>query len=166
MMYRPLFWNIHGLGSLQRRLCKSARKMKNNFLMLAETFANASTREGLKHALRFEDCFSNQSLGGKLSLLWRDGLNVSIVSAGVQHITVLILYENLQVFVSMIYAKCQYQAHRELWGLLQQDIPRDAHWLGIGDFNVIRSEDECCGGRPPLQVAMDDFNDLIDLCGL
>ncbi|XP_040988930.1 uncharacterized protein LOC121236546 [Juglans microcarpa x Juglans regia] len=89
-----------------------------------------------------------------------------VLSSSAQHVTVSILFDSHPIVVSVVYAKCNYLERRELWSQLQLDLPTDDPWLCIGDFNIIREDMEQRGGRPRLWVAMEDFNDFIDSCGL
>ncbi|XP_042946129.1 uncharacterized protein LOC122279511 [Carya illinoinensis] len=67
---------------------------------------------------------------------------------------------------AVVYARCSYLERRELWRSLQLDAVQDTPWLCLGDFNIIRREEERRGGRPRLRIVMDDFNEFIDTCGL
>lgn len=102
MMCKPLFWNIHGLGTSRRRLRKLVKRKKLNFIMLAESFTNESNMDALKNTLQLRDYFSNQSNGGKIWLLWGNRLQVSVLNCSSQHVTSL--YENKQFYVSVVYA--------------------------------------------------------------
>ncbi|KAG2721076.1 hypothetical protein I3760_02G064700 [Carya illinoinensis] len=74
--------------------------------------------------------------------------------------------DSQQVVISVVYAKCNHVERRELWRLLQLDAVQDAPQLCLGDFNIICGEEEHRGGRPRLRVAIDEFNEFIDNCGL
>ncbi|KAG2696272.1 hypothetical protein I3760_07G050900 [Carya illinoinensis] len=103
---------------------------------------------------------------GSLWLLWKEDFHLSVISYSAQHVTVSMSMDSRQVIIFVVYAKCNHVERRELWRLLQIDAVQDAPWLCLGDFNIIRGEEEHRGGRPRLRVAMDDFNDFIDNCGL
>lgn len=119
MMSKPLFWNIRGLGTSRRRLRKIVKSMKPNFLMLTEPFSNEAKLKLLQNNLHFEFYFFNQNIGGKLWLLWGDGLQVSVLNASAQHVTIFLPFENQQIYISIVYVKCRYQECRELWLGLQ-----------------------------------------------
>lgn len=97
---------------------------------------------------------------------WGGGLQVTILNLSDQHVTVYVPLDDGMIFLSVVYAKCNYQDRRALWQSLKLEILSDEPWLGLGDFNVIRRDEERRGGRPCLQVAMDEFNDFINDCGL
>lgn len=134
--------------------------------MLAESFASETKLNYLKRKLKFDDCFSNQSTSGKLWLLWGGGLALSLVNSSNQHVTVNISYEGRQFYVSVICAKCNHIERRCLWEVLQHYMVQNDPWNCIGDYYTIRGDDERCGGRPRLRVAIDEFNSFIDYCGL
>ncbi|XP_042941234.1 uncharacterized protein LOC122275951 [Carya illinoinensis] len=130
--------------------------------MLAEPFADDYRMVSLQHLLKFDCCFSNSCVGGKLWLLWKEELHLSIISHSAQHVTVSMSMDSRQVIIFVVYAKCNHVERRELWRLLQLDAVQDAPWLCLGDFNIIREEEEHRGGRPRLRVDIDEFNDFID----
>ncbi|XP_042964794.1 uncharacterized protein LOC122299025 [Carya illinoinensis] len=70
------------------------------------------------------------------------------------------------LWISFVYAKCNYGEHRRLWddlcSLQSSNVPR----MVIGDFNIIRSDEERIGGRPRPRIAMEEFNSFIDMAGL
>ncbi|XP_042962460.1 uncharacterized protein LOC122296729 [Carya illinoinensis] len=156
---------LEGLKSSRRRLCKLVRKLHLNFLMLAEPFADDQRMVALKQLLRFDCCFSNLCVGGKLWLLWKEDLQISVVSYSAQHVTISMCMDNRNFVVSVVYAKCNHVERRELWRVLQLDVVQDAPWLCLGDFNTIRGEEEHYGGRPRLRAAIDEFNEFIDNYG-
>ncbi|KAG2712257.1 hypothetical protein I3760_04G116000 [Carya illinoinensis] len=133
--------------------------------MLAEPFADDQRMVALKQLLRFDCCFSNLCVGGKLWLLWKEDLQISVVSYSAQHVTISMCMDNRNFVVSVVYAKCNHVERRELWRVLQLDAVQDAPWLCLGDFNTIRGEEEHCGGRPRLRAAIDEFNEFIDNYG-
>ncbi|XP_042958079.1 uncharacterized protein LOC122293609 [Carya illinoinensis] len=102
---------------------------------------------------------------GFLANPFKEDLQLSVISYSAQHVTVSMSMESRQVVISVVYAKCNHVERRELWRLLQLDAVKDAPWLCLGDFNIIRGEEEHRGGRPRLRVAIDEFNDFIDNCG-
>ncbi|XP_042973037.1 uncharacterized protein LOC122304836 [Carya illinoinensis] len=100
----------------------------------------------------------------ELWLIWKEDLQISVISYSAQHVTVSMSMDSRQV-ISVLYAKCNHVERRELWRLLQLDVVQDAPWLCLGDFNIICGEEEHHGGRPRLRVAIDEFNEFIDNCG-
>lgn len=68
----------------------------------------------LKNSLSFENSFSNQDIGGKLWLLWRDGLEISVANYSAQHVSVLLKANSYLTVISVVYAKCNYMERRDL----------------------------------------------------
>lgn len=95
----------------------------------------------------------------------KEEFQISILRYSAQHVTVSLCMASRQFVFSVVYAKCNYVERRELWRLLQLDAIHDAPWLCLGDFNIIRGEEEHRGGRPRLRIAIDEFNEFIDNCG-
>ncbi|XP_042965908.1 uncharacterized protein LOC122299590 [Carya illinoinensis] len=120
----------------------------------------------LKNTLKFEHSFSNQCAGGKLWVLWGGGLHITVTNFSSQHITISLVINSQHYVISVVYARCSYLERRELWRSLHLDAVQDIPWLCLGDFNITRREEERRGGRPRLRIAMDDFNEFIDTCGL
>lgn len=114
MICQLLFWNICGIRSSQRRLSKLVRKLHLNFIMLAKPFVDDSNLAVLKNSLNFEHGFSNQCVGGKLWLIWREGSKISVSNYSDQHVTVLIKMESRFFMVSVVYAKCNHLDRRDL----------------------------------------------------
>lgn len=44
--------------------------------------------------------------------------------------------------------------------------PQNSPWYVLGDFNIIRQDNERKGGRSRLAVALEEFNEWVDYCGL
>lgn len=112
------------------------------------------------------DCFSNQDIGSKLWLFWKDELQIQVLFSHLQHITLFVIANNQRVLVSVIYAKCNAAYRCILWSNLQQIGVRDNPWFLMRDFNIIQCDNERQGGSPRLVSTMNDFNQFIDSCGL
>ncbi|CAI9763286.1 unnamed protein product [Fraxinus pennsylvanica] len=70
------------------------------------------------------------------------------------------------MMISFVYAKCTALERRSLWEDLESITVNGLPWIVAGDFNIIRNDLERRGGKPRPMVAMDDFNNCIDRCGL
>lgn len=53
-----------------------------------------------------------------------------------------------------------------LWAELVSLNLTNEKWIVVGDFNIIWNDSERHGGCPRLMLAMQEFNDCIDTCGL
>ncbi|XP_035542866.1 uncharacterized protein LOC118345331, partial [Juglans regia] len=109
---------------------------------------------------------SNEEVGGKLWIMWSQGVLVSVVQSTNQFITVNMTVNNRCVCISFVYAKCLQMDRRELWNSLSSGIVDSQPWIVVGDFNVIRNDQERRGGRPRPFSAMEAFNKFIDTAGL
>lgn len=99
-------------------------------------------------------------------LLWRDPYQFEFLSALNQMLTGWFTLVNTRKLVMFVYAKCNQLERRELWAALEGVCMEEHPWLLIGDFNIIRVDDERIGGLPQSLHAMEDFNGCIDACGL
>ncbi|XP_042966737.1 uncharacterized protein LOC122300279 [Carya illinoinensis] len=69
-------------------------------------------------------------------------------------------------YVTLVYAKCNYQERRRLWSALEDTNTNNLPWIVVGDFNIIRYDYERRGGKPRNAMAMEEFNHTIDICGI
>ncbi|XP_042942674.1 uncharacterized protein LOC122276843 [Carya illinoinensis] len=92
-------------------------------------------------------------------------LNLVVDSMGDQFLTVHINSLN-DLCITFVYAKCSYLEHRRLWGSLMDANTHNLPWMVLGDFNIIINDLERRGGRPPLTLAMEEFNGWVDSCGI
>ncbi|XP_043697386.1 uncharacterized protein LOC122648199 [Telopea speciosissima] len=83
------------------------------------------------------------------------------------HAKVSIVGTSVFFFCTVVYALNSVVARKELWedvGAIASAIINP--WAVLGDFNVIRSNNEKIGGDPVRIEAMDDFKSFIDGAGL
>ncbi|KAG2693811.1 hypothetical protein I3760_08G113100 [Carya illinoinensis] len=64
------------------------------------------------------------------------------------------------------HAKCNQDERKDLWDHLCSILGVGVPWMVLGDFNIIRVDDERIGGRPRPFSAMEEFNGCINRCGL
>ncbi|KAF5442560.1 hypothetical protein F2P56_035204 [Juglans regia] len=154
------------LNTSKQRLGKMLRKFKPKVVALAEHFQMEEVMRKLVRDFHFADGISNSAEGGKLWLLWTQGIGCQVIAKSNQHITVVIEDNNRSMTLSVVYAKCLRQKRRQLWQEIG-DIPSPAdNWVVAGDFNIIQSDAERRGGRPRSAEAMEEFNHFINLGGL
>ncbi|XP_073137025.1 uncharacterized protein [Henckelia pumila] len=73
----------------------------------------------------------------------------------------------IDIYVSVVYAKCNGTERRDLWDGLLDCIPRDGcPWVVGGDFNVINDPTEHSRGVVNCPGAMAEFSDFIISAGL
>ncbi|XP_041020463.1 uncharacterized protein LOC121262113 [Juglans microcarpa x Juglans regia] len=121
-----------------------------------------------KWALRigYHKFASNMEVGGKIWLCWKEEIDKDLVAVTNKSFTRLFSLNGEAIMASFIYAKCSMIEHCELWDHLSS-----MTWTGIpcvvmGDFNIIHVDSERRGGNPRPCLAMSEFNDCIDNCGL
>lgn len=89
-----------------------------------------------------------------IGCICKDNLDPSLIQASKQHVYFSVFWENLQVYISAIYACTTYVQRRLLWAellLLQQS--HLGPWCYIGDFNALLGAPEKMGGYLPMQVS-------------
>ncbi|GAV83750.1 LOW QUALITY PROTEIN: Exo_endo_phos domain-containing protein/DUF4283 domain-containing protein/UBN2 domain-containing protein, partial [Cephalotus follicularis] len=111
----------------------------------------------------------SQSLLGRIWILW----NPSVLQFTVEHISHQaihgkMIFQEAEVYVSVVYGSCDYRERRDLWANLVHLSERlkSTPWVIFGDFNVSRSPNEHSGGRPVLSKAMREFGECIKKCEL
>ncbi|XP_042956409.1 uncharacterized protein LOC122292237 [Carya illinoinensis] len=142
------------------------KKYKVNVVAIAEPFVNKQCMVRFQNRLEFGGCISNEEAGGKLWVLWNTKVKVTVQSIKGQSISLMVEEENKQILASFVYAKCSYLDRRRLWEDLSLLSTGITPWIIMGDFNIIRNNDERIGGRPRLTIAMREFNDFIDAVGM
>ncbi|KAG6714358.1 hypothetical protein I3842_05G199000 [Carya illinoinensis] len=166
MIENMLVWNVRGFGTSKRRTRSSVRKFKVLVFAILEHFQSVDKLQRWACTLDMPCVFSNADMDGKIWLCWKQGIDMEAVGHNNQCISVLFTDQSGSILTSIVYAKCSYLERRALWdhlcGVSAVGIP----WVVIGDFNVIRSNEERVGGNSRLRMAMDEFNCCIHSCGL
>ncbi|KAF4367798.1 hypothetical protein F8388_016621 [Cannabis sativa] len=107
-------------------------------------------------------------LSGGLLLMWREDLNVNVISSSPGHIVAQVAGKDfLPWTLTGFYGHPEASQRHFSWQLLR-DICKETHgaWLCIGDFNEIVSLAEKSGGRVRRTSAMDEFKKVLDDCQL
>ncbi|XP_043697562.1 uncharacterized protein LOC122648415, partial [Telopea speciosissima] len=83
------------------------------------------------------------------------------------HVRVSILGTSITFLCTTVYAVNAIEGRKDLW----RDVGAFASsildpWAVLGDFNVVRNQNEKFGGDPIRQEAVDDFNSFVDDTGL
>lgn len=112
--------------------------------------------------MNFVDGNTNEDYGGKLCVLCDGTWQVRIVSIDSQHITISLAVNEMDVFVSFVYARSSQGERKGLWDELLIVVSNQDSWIIVGDFSIIISDDEWRGGLPRPASAMIDFNNCID----
>ena len=99
-------------------------------------------------------------------MFWKNELDVQVVRMSSQFVSLCITEGSNHFLGNFIYAKCNRLERQLLWEELNSDRMGGEPCFFAGDFNVIRSDIERCGGRPRNRVAIDEFNRWIHQGGL
>ncbi|KAH0768990.1 hypothetical protein KY290_012971 [Solanum tuberosum] len=84
-----------------------------------------------------------------------------------QQVSMSFKYNNVEVVVRAVYARCNALESLELWEELENIVAQHQHpWLIGGDFNVILNEEEKLRGLPFTQLEAQEFTQCINNCGL
>jgi hypothetical protein len=105
--------------------------------------------------------------GGRLALLWRDGVEVSVRPWSQYYIDATIKRGSAEWRFTGIYGEPRADWRQKTWDVLrylraQDNLP----WLCAGDFNEIAWLDEQLGGGERSSARMERFRDCLDDCGL
>ena len=97
-------------------------------------------------ALQYENSHLVTPMGhgaGGLDLLWKQEVNLEVLSANMNCIDTRIKFEGKTFYASFIYGDTDKPKRRQLWEiLLDQNAIREAPWFLTGDFNDLLGNDE------------------------
>ncbi|XP_060200562.1 uncharacterized protein LOC132628815 [Lycium barbarum] len=149
IMISALFWSIRGVRSKKRPLIDSKILVLINniqFVAIFEPFVAKQNIDGYRKFLGYQHCLSN--LNGKIWCFCRNFIQADLISENDQHVIINMkkAYDNQDIFISAIYAKCTAAERRDLWDSLEEDsLKVDGPWCIEGDFNVILDPTEKYG---------------------
>ncbi|CAG7880359.1 unnamed protein product, partial [Brassica rapa] len=86
-------------------------------------------------------------LSGGLCLLWKDGVDISILESSPNLIDTKVEFKGVSTFISFIYGAPAMENRAAFWAKLTEvGRNRDSPWLITGDFNDILNNSEKSGG--------------------
>ncbi|CAN7004109.1 unnamed protein product [Brassica oleracea var. botrytis] len=86
-------------------------------------------------------------LSGGLCLLWKDGIEVSVLESSPNLIDTRVTHKGVTSFISFIYGAPAMENRATFWAKLSEvGRDRDSLWLISGDFNDILNNSEKTGG--------------------
>ncbi|XP_041009336.1 uncharacterized protein LOC121253382 [Juglans microcarpa x Juglans regia] len=106
----------------------------------------------------FDKVITNEEFGGKIWVFWKTEMDMQLVRMGTQYLSLHIDDGSSHFLRTFIYAKCNRYERQLLWEELSSAGMGVEPCLFAGDFNIIHSDVERCGGSPRTRAAMDDFN--------
>ncbi|XP_043697110.1 uncharacterized protein LOC122647868 [Telopea speciosissima] len=166
-----LAWNVRGMNASTKRM-EIKKVCKDHEVKLVGLF---ETKVKLDNCASIFDSFltgwkylHNGDLDNSIRIWlgWDPNFyDVVLVQKSKQfvHAKVSIVGTSVFFFCTVFYALNSVVARKELWedvGAIASAIINP--WAVLGDFNVIRSNNEKIGGDPVRIEAMDDFNSFID----
>ncbi|PPD71907.1 hypothetical protein GOBAR_DD31198 [Gossypium barbadense] len=113
-----------------------------------------------------EGCFtvsSNRKSGG-MTLIWRDGVDVTIQNYSKYHIdSVVCREEGEKIRFTGFYGQTEPSLRNEAWEMLKRAKNKvNEGWIVGGDVNAILNDSEKEGGRRKPRAVMDDFGDILE----
>ena len=108
--------------------------------------------------------------GGDLALLWKEGINLEIISSCKNYFDTKLIYEGNQSYATFVYGDPNKKKRKIIWEYLTAlTLIRDSPWILTGDFNDITGNSEKEGGPERTVSSFNDFRtflaegDLYDL---
>lgn len=85
--------------------------------------------------------------GGGLAILWKDWLQLEVISSCKNYFDTRITYEGIVSYATFIYGDTDKRKRKQTWDyLVSLALLRDAPWFATGDFNDIIGNNEKQGG--------------------
>lgn len=97
-----LYWNVRGLGSLKKRLKSLLMKNDVSICAIAKPFARENCMTTMGNFLSLNYFFSNQIVGGKLWIFWKDSDVFQVLSCTPQMIIGWLLLANQRVLLTFV----------------------------------------------------------------
>ncbi|XP_019432655.1 PREDICTED: uncharacterized protein LOC109339640 [Lupinus angustifolius] len=114
--------------------------------------------------------FVVNDIGSYLPSIWRlcnQDLNPTMLMNADQHISLLVLVDNMVLHICVVYDNTSYLLHRSLWSEVQKVISDNpGPWCCIGDFNIVLGAHECRSLRLPARIPFAEFQAFSDNVGL
>jgi len=161
-----LSWNVRGFGTSRGRLKNLVRKLKPKIVALMEPFASSDKVQDVIRFLHMDKFITNDGEAGKIWVLWQDDISVQPILCKEQYILIRVGDGDTTFICCFVYAKCNMVERREVWESLNGQTLGNEPCIVVGDFNIIREDSERRGGKPRPRMAMEDFNNWIENCGL
>ena len=146
-----LVWNVRGLNHplKQNEVASRIRKLNISLVCLLETRVKFHKMQGIVGKM-FPgwSIFHNYEYArnGRIWMIWRDVVKVSLISTSDQSITSMIEYDTKKFILSGIYGCNEGVDRKKLWRHLES-IYNEGYtepWMLAGDYNVIATAEESC----------------------
>ncbi|XP_073151848.1 uncharacterized protein [Henckelia pumila] len=141
-----LIWNIRGLGKPENQsFLEDLRQVhKSKIVSIIEPMIQLDVRYMTR---KFNFCQVLSNCTGKIWVFLSEEISFEVLVDHSQflHLNFTAPFLPTDVFSSFVYASCDSSERKDLWESLLQVRPPAAPWLVGGDFNVVRSVNECLG---------------------
>lgn len=158
-----------------RALSRLIIKEKPHIVFLMETRLKSSEMVPLRHKWGFNcglsvDCRGiGRERAGGVSLLWRDNMDITIMSYSANHIHGQCVdeEENEKWDITGIYGHPEENNKRKTWQLLEKLTSQVGRkWMCMGDFNDVLSAEEKIGGNARTQSQLALGRNALNVCNL
>ena len=156
-------WNCQGIGNpwTVRRLTEVCKKVDPDVLFLSETKNSHKVVAKKLNKLGFANLRTVGPQGyasGGLAILWKEGVDLTIVSSCKNYFDTKIYYEGKLSYCTFVYGNTDKRQRKQTWDYLTSlALIRDAAWFVTGDFNDITSNAEKTevqnDQKPPLMTS-------------
>ena len=166
-------WNCRGLGNplTVNNLQKVVLEKDPTLVFLMETKFDVSEMDGVKRKINRQQglvVLSRKRAGG-LALLWRNSLQVDVMSYSPGHIDAVVSEEQgrKKWRFTGFYGQPETSKRGESWSLLEDLSHRSKlPWVCMGDFNeIMHAKEKSDGGARP-EGQMRCFHETINRCSL
>ena len=163
---------MRGLGNQRtvQELAKFVRAQDPSVLFLAETWADEARLRKLCDELQFDEVWvvGRITRAGGLALLWKNSIDIDVVSASLNHIDAIINKDKEDAWrFTGVYGIPETSRKSETWDLLRGLNQKfSLPWICASDFNEILRGHEKLGGPPRREAEMQAFRDIVDECEL
>lgn len=164
-----LSWNCQGAGNTEtvQHLRELRRKFFPDILFLMETKQKKAYVTGLKVTLGYDNLFTVEPAGlsGGLALMWKNCLDIDILSSNKRVIDLKVKMGSLSFYLSCVYGDPVRANRKAVWNYLSNiGVLRDEPWLLAGDFNEILDSSEKEGGADRHPSSYWDFRHMTENC--
>ena len=163
-----LVWNVRGLNHplKQREVVGRINRTNSSIVCLLETRVKHHKMERILNK-SFPDWKAmhnyDEAYNGRIWLLWKEPIHVSLISVTNQSITCKINVDSKQFFFSAIYGSNDGIGRRRLWSHLQalNDTFEGEPWMIAGDFNIISHPSESSNESQEFTAEIREFTNCL-----
>lgn len=148
-----------------RRLREICKKVDPDILFLSETKNLHKVVVKKLNCLRLGNIRTvppHGQSGGGLALLWKNGIDLEVISSCKSYIDTKLVYEGKVSYATFVYGDPDKKRRKQTWDVITAlALIRDAPWFVSGDFKDLTGNDEKEGGPSRTEGSFDDFRDFL-----